>query len=67
MVVTYSSSIGLFTNNGMGRILRGNYLADILYGYVMKSLRVRVLGQTALKPLVELTEAALNAISRKVP
>ena len=27
----------------------------------MKSLRSRVLGQTALKPLAELTEAALNA------
>ena len=35
--------------------------ANILYGYVLKSLRARVLGQTALKPLAELTEAALNA------
>ncbi|MFA5920801.1 MAG: VWA domain-containing protein [Methylococcaceae bacterium] len=35
--------------------------ANILYGYVLKSLRARVLGQTALKPLAELTEAALMA------
>ena len=35
--------------------------ANILYGYVLKSLRARVLGQTALKPLVDLTEMALKA------
>ena len=35
--------------------------ANILYGYVLKSLRSRVLGQTALQPLVDLTEAALNS------
>ena len=34
--------------------------ANILYGYVLKSLRSRVLGQSALQPLVDLTEAALN-------
>ena len=34
--------------------------ANILYGYVLKSLRSRVLGQTALQPLVDLTETALN-------
>lgn len=36
--------------------------ANILYGYVLKSLRSRVLGQTALKPLVEQTEVVLKAI-----
>ena len=35
--------------------------ANILYGYVLKSLRMRVLGQMALKPLVEQTEIALKA------
>ncbi|WAR46317.1 VWA domain-containing protein [Methylomonas rapida] len=35
--------------------------ANILYGFVLKSLRARVLGQTALLPLVEQTEAALKS------
>ncbi|MGY6274012.1 VWA domain-containing protein [Methylomonas sp. MgM2] len=35
--------------------------ANILYSFVLKSLRARVLGQTALRPLVEQTEAALKA------
>lgn len=35
--------------------------ANILYGYVLKSLRARVLGQVALQPLVEQTEIALKA------
>ncbi|MCQ8130042.1 VWA domain-containing protein [Methylomonas rivi] len=35
--------------------------ANILYGFVLKSLRARVLGQTALLPLVEHTEMALKA------
>jgi hypothetical protein len=34
--------------------------ANILYGYVLKSLRARVLGQVSLNPLVELTEVVLN-------
>src|SRR5450631_4529599 len=34
--------------------------ANILYGYVLKSLRARVLGQMALQPLVEQTEIALK-------
>jgi hypothetical protein len=33
---------------------------NVLYGYVLKSLRARVLGQTALMPLVELSEQALK-------
>ena len=35
--------------------------ANILYSYVLKSLRARVLGQSALLPLVEQTEIALKA------
>jgi len=35
--------------------------ANILYGFVLKYLRAKVLGQTALIPLVEQTEAALKA------
>ncbi|OAI17857.1 nitric oxide reductase activation protein [Methylomonas koyamae] len=35
--------------------------ANILYSYVLKSLRARVLGQSALRPLVEQTEIALKA------
>lgn len=34
---------------------------DILHGYVLKSLRARVLGQTALTPLVTESEQALRA------
>jgi cobaltochelatase CobT len=35
--------------------------ANILYSFVLKSLRARVLGQSALLPLVEQTEEALKA------
>ena len=35
--------------------------ANILYGFVLKSLRARILGQTALLPLVEQTEVVLKA------
>ena len=35
--------------------------ANILYSFVLKSLRARVLGQLALLPLVEQTEVALKA------
>jgi len=35
--------------------------ANILYSFVLKSLRARVLGQSALLPLVEQTEATLKA------
>ena len=35
--------------------------ANILHGYVLKSLRARVLGQAALQPLVDQTEKALKA------
>ena len=35
--------------------------ANILYSFVLKSLRARVLGQSSLRPLVEETETALKA------
>ncbi|WKJ92177.1 nitric oxide reductase activation protein [Methylomonas montana] len=35
--------------------------ANILYSFVLKSLRAKVLGQSALQPLVEQTELALKA------
>ncbi|MGY6275319.1 VWA domain-containing protein [Methylomonas sp. MgM2] len=35
--------------------------ANILYSFVLKNLRARVLGQSALRPLVEETEIALKA------
>ncbi|OAI17512.1 VWA domain-containing protein [Methylomonas koyamae] len=35
--------------------------ANILYSFVLKSLRARVLGQSSLRPLVEATETALKA------
>ena len=34
--------------------------ANVLHGYVLKSLRARVLGQTALNPLVEISEQLLK-------
>jgi hypothetical protein len=39
--------------------------ANILYGYVLKSLRARVLGQVVLAPLVDQTEAVLAATFSK--
>jgi cobaltochelatase CobT len=36
--------------------------ANVLYGYVLKSLRARVLGQTALNPLVEISEQVLKSL-----
>ncbi|WP_020482872.1 VWA domain-containing protein [Methylomonas sp. MK1] len=50
-------------------IAKGDFLAsniddhpaNILYSFVLKSLRARVLGQSALLPLVEQTEEALKA------
>ncbi|WP_445369526.1 VWA domain-containing protein [Methylomonas sp. BW4-1] len=41
--------------------IESDHPANILYGFVLKSLRARVLGQTALQPLVEQTELALRA------
>jgi cobaltochelatase CobT len=40
---------------------KGDHPGDILLGYVLKSLRSRVLGQSALKALLDETEKALEA------
>ena len=47
---------GGFTASGID-----DHPANILYGYVLKSLRAQVLGQAALQPLLDLTETALKA------
>ena len=51
----------MIANGGFTASSSDDHPANILYGYVLKSLRARVLGQAALKPLAELTEAALKA------
>ena len=51
----------MIANGGFAACSSAEHPANILYGYVLKSLRERVLGQAALKPLVDLTETALNA------
>ena len=51
----------MIANGGFTASSTDDHPANILYGYVLKSLRVRVLGQVALKPLADLTEAALKA------
>ena len=51
----------MIANGGFTASSIDDHPANILYGYVLKSLRARVLGQAALKPLVELTEVALKA------
>ena len=50
----------MIANGGFTTSSIDDHPANILYGYVLKSLRARVLGQTALQPLVDLTETALN-------
>ena len=51
----------MIANGGFTASSIDDHPANILYGYVLKSLRARVLGQTALQPLVDLTETALKA------
>jgi cobaltochelatase CobT len=51
----------MIANGGFTASSTDDHPATILYGYVLKSLRARVLGQAALKPLVDLTETALIA------
>jgi cobaltochelatase CobT len=50
----------MIANGGFTASSSDDHPANILYGYVLKSLRARVLGQVALKPLVVLTEMALK-------
>jgi len=51
----------MIVNGGFTASSIEDHPATILYGYVLKSLRAQVLGQAALKPLVDLTETALIA------
>ena len=55
----------MIANGGFTASTPDDHPANTLYGYVLKSLRARVLGQTALKPLVESSEIALQAHFRK--
>ena len=51
----------MIAKGGFSASTTDDHPANILYGYVLKSLRARVLGQTALQPLVDQTESALKA------
>ncbi len=51
----------MIANGGFTASSPDDHPANTLYGYVLKSLRARVLGQTALNPLVESSEIALQA------
>ena len=50
----------MIANGGFVAAGTGDHPANVLYGYVLKSLRSRVLGQTALNPLVEISEWVLK-------
>jgi len=51
----------MIASGGFVSASESDHPANVLYGYVLKSLRARVLGQAALQPLVEQTETALKA------
>ena len=51
----------MIAKGGFNASTGSDHPANILYGYVLKNLRSRVLGQVALNPLVDLTEIALKA------
>lgn len=50
----------MIANGGFIASTKDDHPANVLYGYVLKSLRARVLEQVALKPLVDQTEAVLK-------
>lgn len=50
----------MIVNGGFVAAGAEDHLANVLYGYVLKSLRARVLGQTALNPLVDISEQVLK-------
>ena len=50
----------MIANGGFVAASAEDHPANVLYGYVLKSLRARVLGQTALNPLVEISEQVLK-------
>jgi len=51
----------MIAKGGFSAVSAEDHPANILVGYVLKSLRARVLGQAALQPLVDQTEVALKA------
>lgn len=51
----------MIANGGFVAAHQDAHPANVLYGYVLKSLRARVLGQTALNPLVEISEQVLKS------
>lgn len=51
----------MIANGGFIAATAEDHPANVLYGYVLKSLRARVLSQTALQPLVELSEQVLKS------
>jgi len=50
----------MIASGGFVAAHQDDHPANVLYGYVLKSLRARVLGQTALDPLVEISERVLK-------
>ena len=50
----------MIANGGFIASTEDDHPANVLYGYVLKSLRARVLDQVALSPLVEQTERVLS-------
>jgi cobaltochelatase CobT len=51
----------MIASGGFTAANQDDHPANVLYGYVLKSLRARVLGQTALDPLVEISEQVLKS------
>jgi cobaltochelatase CobT len=51
----------MIASGGFVAANQDDHPANVLYGYVLKSLRARVLGQTALNPLVEISEQVLKS------
>jgi cobaltochelatase CobT len=52
----------MIASGGFAAANQDDHPANVLYGYVLKSLRARVLGQTALNPLVEISEQVLKSL-----
>jgi cobaltochelatase CobT len=52
----------MIASGGFVAANQDDHPANVLYGYVLKSLRARVLGQTALDPLVEISEQVLKSL-----
>jgi len=51
----------MIASGGFVAATQDDHPANVLYGYVLKSLRARVLGQTALDSLVEISEQVLKS------